>query len=218
MGDEVTTEAVQDNTEADTVESTSFLPEDLQGNKILSDFKDPGALANAYLEKHAAHSELAGKYTVPDGPDAYKLEIEDANEGKAFREMAHDLGMTQKQAQGLADRMKKVNTELSEAHDKTLSEAREAAVESLKGDWGDDYESKVEDAKKIVRTLGDETLSKWLDGTNLGDVVPFVRFCQKVSGLISEDSLEEGGHKPEVERSEDGTLVLAYPTMEADKE
>ena len=214
MGDEVTPDAAQDNTDSVTEESTSFLPEDLQGNELLSEYKTPAELANAFIEKHTAHTELAGKYAAPESPDAYKLEIENAEESKAFREMAHRLGMPQAMAQSLAEEMNKVNTEMNETQEKVLGEARDAAVESLKKDWGDDFDGKVEGAKKIVRTLGDENLAKWLDETHLGDVVPFVRFCQKVSTLISEDSLEEGGHKVEPERSEDGRLMLKYATME----
>jgi hypothetical protein len=217
MGDEVTTETTQDNTETVTEESTSFLPEDLQGNKLLSEYKTPAELANAFIEKHTAHTELTGKYAVPESPDAYKLEIENAEESKAFRDMAHRLGMPQQMAQSLAEEMSKVSTEMNEAQEKVLGEARDAAVESLKKDWGDSFDAKVEGAKKIVRTLGDENLSKWLDETNLGDVVPFVRFCQKVSALISEDSLEEGGHKAEPARTEDGRLMLGYPSMEESK-
>jgi hypothetical protein len=214
MGDEVTTETVQDNTDAVTEESTSFLPEDLQGNELLSGYKTPAELANAFIEKHTAHTELTGKYAAPESPDAYKLEIENAEESKAFREMAHRLGMPQDMAQGLAEEMNRVNTEMNESQEKVLGEAREAAVASLKKDWGDAFDANVEGAKKIVRTLGDENLSKWLDETQLGDVVPFVRFCQKVSTLISEDSLEEGGHKTEPERTEDGRLMLKYASME----
>jgi len=217
MGDEVTTDPVQDNTDPEPEESTSFLPEDLQGNELLSGYKTPAELANAFIEKHTAHTELTGKYAAPESPDAYKLEIENAEESKAFREMAHRLGMPQDMAKGLAEEMNRVNTEMNEAQEKVLGEAREAAVESLKKDWGDDFDGKVEGAKKIVRTLGDENLAKWLDETNLGDVVPFIRFCQKVSTLISEDSLEEGGHKTEPARTEDGRPMLRYSSME-DKE
>lgn len=213
MGDELNAD-VKDDTGNDGGQDTSFLPEELKGNELLSGYKTPAELANAFIEKHTAHTELTGKYAAPESPDAYKLEIENAEESKAFREMAHRLGMPQDMAQGLAEEMNRVNTEMNEAQEKILSEAREAAVASLKKDWGDSFDANVEGAKKIVRTLGDENLSKWLDETQLGDVVPFVRFCQKVSTLISEDSLEEGGHKTEPTRTEDGRLMLGYPSME----
>jgi len=103
MGDEVTADTEQADTESETVESTestSFLPEDLQGNELLSGYKTPAELANAFIEKHTAHTELTGKYAAPESPDAYKLEIENAEESKAFREMAHRLGMPQDMAKG----------------------------------------------------------------------------------------------------------------------
>ena len=217
--EEVTAPTDKDNTIVDEPKEGSWLPESLADHKVLKEYSSPEDLAKAHLDLHATKRELEKKTSVPESPEAYQLDLkgEDEKEAQAFRSLAHELGMTQKQAQGLLDRMAAINTEMSEAQEKQLTDAREAAVNSLKTDWQDDYDAKLEKAKALVRNHGDEALVNWLDETNLGDVVPFIRFCQKISTLISEDSLEEGGHQADIDRTEDGRLMIKYPTMEAKK-
>lgn len=215
MDEETTVDPAQDNTEAPVDEKTSFLPDDLQGNEALTGFKDPGELATAYLEKTTAYDELEKGHKPPDTPDAYELEIENEDDLKVFRQVSHESGLTQKQAVALAGKLAEINKANEAEHEKALKDARTEAEASLKKDWGDAFDANVEGAKKIVRTIGDENLSKWLDDTHMGDIIPLIRFCYKVSTLISEDSLEEGGHKTEPQRTEDGRPMLNYGSMEA---
>jgi len=217
MSEEATAEATQGNTET-AAANEPWLPEDLRENEALADFKEPGELAKAYVDKLTALSELEGQEKPPEKPDDYKLELEDKDALKNMQALAHKSGLTQSQAANFAKELQEINTQLEADQEKALTEAREAAETSLKKDWGDGFDGNLEAAKKVVRTLGDENFAKWLDETALGDVVPFVRFAHKVSTLLSEDSLVEGGHKAEPKnRNEEGDPVLHYPTMEKGK-
>lgn len=84
----------------------------------------------------------------PESAQGYNIEAEGADPGMvdAFKGMAHELGLTNKQAEALVQfdtARTKEYTEHSEA-------SREAASEALKKEWGSDYNNRLEGAKATI--------------------------------------------------------------------
>lgn len=134
--------------------------------------------------KALGRPEKFSDYGLPDNDFANKVAEE------MFR-----LGLSTKQAKGIADFVDKYAQENSDATNKANEEQLEAAAkearESLKKDWGKDYDLNIEVAKQAVADLKD-TIG--LDGDvldKLGDVIG-VDKAAKLFYLLGKEAASDG--------------------------
>ncbi len=104
-------------------------------------------------------SELHKKLGRPDEASKYKLGIEaptelDAQFQSSFSEKAFELGLSQKQAEALANWYQGTSEELIGSQNAQRQETSQVQLKELQAEWGNAYDQNVSQAKQAVRTLG----------------------------------------------------------------
>ena len=132
--------------------------------------------------------ESADKYTLPNVKLPEGLVVDDALRAN-FTARAHDLNLTNKQAEGLYEWW---NSQMGSAHT-TTSQAKavatQQALDGLKTEWGQAFESKLTEAKAAVAHYGDADLVAYLNDTGLGDDPRLIKTFAKLGAQLREDGL-----------------------------
>ena len=130
---------------------------------------------------------------VPEKPDGYKFEFgEDSQVDEAmlggFREIAHQLGITQEQAQKLAGfyeaQIKGMNATALEARTKQAVETEQGWLKEIKG--MPDFDSRKADADKAMEQFGNPELVELLNNTRLGSNPTIFKFVADVGKALGE--------------------------------
>jgi len=122
-------------------------------------------------------NEVYAKLGRPESADKYSLDVKsevvnlDENAIKSFTENAHQLGLNNKQAQGILEFYKN-NMEGTAQQSKIDTETAQAQAEQqLRQEWGRDFDGKVKQAGALAKAnINPEVLDMQLqDGTRIGD-------------------------------------------------
>jgi hypothetical protein len=95
----------------------------------------------------------------PESPDKYALPVPEGDDGSfatAAAPVLHQLGLTTKQAQGLAEWWNKASAARVEAEGEAFGKASEAEYNALKGEWGAAAAQNEELAKRALLKFGKE--------------------------------------------------------------
>ncbi len=95
----------------------------------------------------------------PESADKYELPVPDGDDGsfaQAAAPVLHELGLTTKQAKGLAEWWNQASSSRIEAADEAFSKQSEAEYAALKGEWGAAAAQNEELAKRAVLKFGKE--------------------------------------------------------------
>lgn len=205
----------------------SSLPEEIREAPSLLKYKDLSGLANAYLSaekmissKHLPVPETDDEYNKvysalgrPETADGYQFGLPeglqadwikeniDENWEKQFKEEAHRLGLSAKQATSLRDKFIK-DAYTSTAHNKETSEAyTKEANALLRKEWGNAYDNRVKAASLVVE-LADSSGSfgKFLKESGLSTHPEMVRFLGNL-GIQTIDDENLVGDKPGMGRT-----------------
>lgn len=133
-----------------------------------------------------------GKYSLqmPEGIEVDQ-ELLDALGGD-FKE----LGLTNGQAQKLADKFIEVQSKRMEERSNAWGETVSGWVETAKADkeiGGDKWDATVATAQRAVNTLGTPELKEYLNASFGGNHPELIRFMAKVGAMIKEDNPAAGG-------------------------
>ena len=190
------------------------IPEELRNDPNISKFTELEALAKSYVnatrmigqDKVAVPNnnstedqwnEVYDKLGRPESADKYKLEVKsdvvplDDSAIKQFAENAHQLGLNNKQAQGILEFYKN-SMESSAQQSKIDNETAQAnAEQELRKEWGSNYENNIKKAGSIAKAnMNPEVLDMELkDGTRLGDHPAIIKGFANIANLMSEDKL-----------------------------
>lgn len=189
----------------------AWVPEPLRGHKSLTKFKDPGALAESYvnLEKMVgnrvevpaddAPAEVkaawrtkigvpatADEYDAPSVPEGITLDSTVVSEA---RKQFHELGIPKTQAKKLMDwyivkEIERTNTILQER-----AEQHQQGMAALEKRWGAAAPRQIALCHRVVAELGGESVKKVLDETGAGNDPALVEFLAKIGGMMEEDKL-----------------------------
>lgn len=163
---------------------TSQLPEELRSNadvmKQLGKFGKIGELAKSYSElesklgnsivrpgKDASDDEVNAFYQKlgkPETADKYSI---DDTEAKDFKELAYKNNLTDEQAKGMYQAIKELGENVAKQNNEQLMQLAKATEESLKKEYGNDYQTKLELCKRGVMAYGGPGLGKKLQDTGL---------------------------------------------------
>lgn len=196
------------------------LPEDMRGDVSLKDIADIPALAKSYIHAQgmvgadkvvipkdgASDEEMTAFYTKlgrPETSDKYEIKNPDnIPEGfplsedlvKGFRENAHKLGLSSKQAGDLYTWF--LNDEIKVFNDakRENEEAVASATKQLRTDWAKAFDTKVSQIETMINTYGDDDLRNYLKETGVNNDARFIRFLGKVAENFGEDTLIGKGH------------------------
>jgi hypothetical protein len=190
------------------------IPEELRNDPNISKFTELEALAKSYVnatrmigqDKVAVPNnnstedqwnEVYDKLGRPESADKYQLYVKsdivplDDGAIKQFAENAHQLGLNNKQAQGILEFYKN-SMESSAQQSKIDNETAQAnAEQELRKEWGSNYENNIKKAGSIAKAnMNPEVLDMELkDGTRLGDHPAIIKGFANIANLMSEDKL-----------------------------
>jgi hypothetical protein len=196
-----------------TREWMTGLPADLTGDATLSRYDSIEALARGHVETKKALGEAGNRLAIPaadappeqweavfkaigrpDDASGYKFpEGADAQTVEGFGPVAHQLGLSQKQAEGLAAYDMQRMTDAMTA----IKTASEADLKTLKDELGSDYTAKEAVAQAAFQKLfGNEAgaLADHLDGI-VGSRA-LVEGFMKLGTMLGEHSRIDGEGEP----------------------
>jgi len=217
---ETTTEAPKQETQIEQPVPTvakswkEAISEEFREDPNIAKFTEIDALAKSYInatrmigqDKVAVPNnnstddqwnEVYDKLGRPESPDKYKLEANsdvvplDESAIKQFAENAHQLGLNNKQAQGILEFYKN-SMEGSAQQSRIDTETSQAQAEQeLRKEWGRSYDDNIKRAAQVAKAnmnaeILDLTLS---DGRRLGDHPEIIKGFANIANLMSEDKM-----------------------------
>src|SRR6056300_957401 len=190
------------------------IPEDLRNDPNISKFTELEALAKSYVnatrmigqDKVAVPNnnstddqwnEVYDKLGRPESPDKYQLDIKSEavplDEGaiKSFAENAHQLGLNNKQAQGILEFYKNSMEGSAQQNQVDMETAQANAEQELRKEWGRSYDENIKKAGAVAKAnMNEEILNMELkDGTRLGDHPAIIKGFASIANILSEDKL-----------------------------
>ena len=159
-------------------------------------------------------NQVYDKLGRPKSPADYKLPVPEGETGQ-FAEVAagkfHELGLTAKQAQGLAEWYNAQAQEMQSSQFNQLAQNSEQEMSSLQQEWGKEYDANIEAARRATRQFGLEapTLEKIENAIGTKEML---QLFAKIGKGVGEDSFVDGsrstgfGMSPEAARVRIGQL------------
>ena len=190
------------------------ISEEFRNDPNISKFTELDALAKSYInatrmigqDKVAVPNEnstddqwqeVYGKLGRPESPDKYKLEVKsdvvplDEGEIKSFAENAHQLGLNNKQAQGILEFYKNSMEGSAQQNQVDMETAQAQSEQELRKEWGGNYEANIKKAAAVAKANMDANIldMQLKDGTRLGDNPAIIKGFANIANLMSEDKL-----------------------------
>ena len=142
-------------------------------------------------------NEVYAKLGRPESADKYALdvksEIVNLDEGaiKSFTENAHQLGLNNKQAQGILEFYKNNMEQTAQQQSINTETAQADAEAQLRKEWGRSFDENIKRAGSLAKAnMSPELLDMQMkDGTRLGDHPEIIKGFANIANLISEDKI-----------------------------
>ena len=142
-------------------------------------------------------NEVYDKLGRPESADKYSLnaksEVVPIDEGaiKQFAENAHQLGLNNKQAQGILEFYKNNMEGMAQQAKVDTETAQVQSEQQLRQEWGREFESNIKKAGALAKAnMNPEILDMQLkDGMRLGDHPEIIKGFAKIAGMMSEDKI-----------------------------
>jgi hypothetical protein len=200
-----------------------MLPEDIRGNENLSKFESLEGLAKSYInaqqmigrdkipmpKSDEEWQDVYNRLGRPDSAEGYEFETVEVPEGfpmdeealGQFKSVAHENGLTAKQANALQKWYFEQNAGNFETMVRAAEDEMTAAQANLRTEWGNAYDQKLATAMRAVREFGGDELVANLEESGLGNntalVKTFAEIGAKISGDVSiEGNASEGNRTP----------------------
>ena len=193
------------------------LPEEIRDHPSLQSINDVGNLGLSYvnaqrligadkipLPKNPTEDDLSNIYSKlgrPDEPSGYAIQADGQilTEGdvNTYTDIAHKLGLSKTQANGILDYYRSSIQQTTEAMSKDSEQQRQQIEQSLKAEWGADYDAKVTQANRAVSDIAGEDLLQMVleDGTKVGNhpafIKAFANFADFKNSVTKEDTISE---------------------------
>lgn len=192
------------------------LPDDIRQDPSLAMFKDPSALAKSWVnaqkmvgaDKVVMPNEKSSeeewnafyqKLGRPESPDKYEIKAPEGMQldetiTNGFKQVAHKLGLSPKQAAGLAEWKFGADSESQKAQAAAeinqLRESIQGYAQKLGGE--EKYKARVEDARVAVRALANPELTEFLKTSGLGSRPEMIEFFAELKSMMGEDKIRDG--------------------------
>ncbi len=194
------------------------LPDDLKDNENLNQYENIGALAKAVLEAQEgsngefaapgeddaeAWGELFNKLGRPENSENYELDSKLSDDVETnLRTVAHDMGLSQKQFSQLAEIMGPSNEAVQLFDKATFKGTAEECEKSLKLEFGEKYDQKMNLMKRGGKAVLNEDLDKVFRQFGQYNNPKIVKALITLGESIAED-VPPGGSNP-VKEADDG--------------
>lgn len=193
------------------------LPEEIREHPSLQSINDVGNLGLSYvnaqrligadkipLPKNPTEDDLNNIYSKlgrPEQPSGYAIQADGQilteTDVNTYTDIAHKLGLSKTQASGILDYYRSSIQQTTEAMSKDSEQQRQQIEQSLKAEWGADYDAKVTQANRAVADIaGQDLLDMTLqDGTKVGNHPAFIKafsnFAAFKNSVTKEDTISE---------------------------
>jgi len=150
---------------------------------------------DASQERWDAYYNAMGR---PESPDDYELPqvSEQMPNGEEFsnwfREWAHSVGLSNRQARQAFEKFGQRADQSLEAARKAETERKVEGMEKLRGEWGDKYDGRLELANRTYQSLTSEEARTELAQLNLLENPAIIKMFADLGDLVSEDALPGG--------------------------
>lgn len=188
------------------------IPPEYKDEKTLASYKDFGAFVKSAVEAQKLigasirlpsekdppeeatkkWQEIYTKLGRPETPEQYAASLPvieglqwDPAVETAFKQTAHQLGLTTPQLKGVLDFYGQTVVQQMEAGLKTLKESRAA----LEQEWGPRTDYNLQLAQKAMAHYGDADLAARLDQTGWGNDPALVKLFAKLGAELAEDGI-----------------------------
>ena len=152
----------------------------------------------------------AGQFKTPDSPEGYGvslprdlpdgLQLDEAGEARfdEFKRAMHAAGAPPAAVQAASDWYFATTAQLQAHEARAAVETREAAEATLRGEWGRDYDRKLNHAERAAAEFGGEDFAQFVetakvDGATLGDHPAFLKVFAAIGKRLGEDVPHAGG-------------------------
>lgn len=164
----------------------------------------------------------------PESPDKYDLKVPEGSKidpefHKAFKETLHKSGILPSQGQKMMDWYQGEVAKAEKAFADSQAKAQEEAVGSLKKEWGNAFETKIQKANAGLKLILDEAQANEIaNDPVLANHPKFIRLAAKLGEMVSEDrnAGDKGAglprlHSPEEAQKEINRIMgdKAHPFM-----
>lgn len=191
---------------SDNQDWRSSLPDELKNDATLQNFKDVESLAKTVVHQQKVlgsripipktdeeKSELYTKLGRPESGEAYDFIIPDTHKShfnedqvKEFRNVAHQIGLNNEQTKALIDfQVKSVDHEI-QRQSTDLTVTKQATEDTLKKEWGYDYDKQVRNAQRALQVYGNEELNELMNG-EAGNIPAVIKLFAKLGSEVTED-------------------------------
>lgn len=167
--------------------------EALRVSKLTDEEKAAEEQAKKDAEAAQANDKAPDEYADFKVPEGMPVDADLLND---FKPVAKELGLSQDKAQKLIDLYAgKVAPMMAQRQAEAWGKQLEAWASECKADkeiGGDKYDAAVEDAKRVVNTLGTSELKKVFDDYGLGNNPELVRVFSRMAKYLKEDTFVDG--------------------------
>ena len=142
-------------------------------------------------------NEVYDKLGRPESADKYSLNAKsevvpiDEQAIKQFAENAHQLGLNNKQAQGILEFYKNNMEGMAQQAKVDTETAQAQSTQELRQEWGREFDTNIKKAGALAKAnMNPEILDMQLkDGMRLGDHPEIIKGFAKIAGMMSEDKI-----------------------------
>ena len=142
-------------------------------------------------------NEVYNKLGRPESADKYSLNAKsevvpiDEQAIKQFAENAHQLGLNNKQAQGILEFYKNNMEGMAHQAKVDTETAQAQSTQQLRQEWGREFDTNIKKAGALAKAnMNPEILDMQLkDGMRLGDHPEIIKGFAKIAGMMSEDKI-----------------------------
>ena len=184
----------------------SSLSDELKNDSTLANIKDVESAAKTLIHQQKMlgsripmpktdeeRSELYTKLGRPNDASGYKVEVPQSHESyfqednlNEFKNVAHNIGLNQSQVDALLNyQLKTIDNDVSKEGSR-IAVGKQETENSLKQEWGYDYDKQVRNAKRALEVYGDPELQQLMQG-EAGNNPAVVKFFARIGKDITED-------------------------------
>ena len=195
------------STEGDNQDWKSTLSDDLKNDPTLSNFKDVESLAKTVVHQQKVlgsripipktdeeKMEVYNKLGRPETADKYEVSIptdykqympeEQVNQ---FKNVAHSIGLNNEQVNALIEYQKNTIDYELKNQPARFDAGRKQSEQTLKEEWGYDYDKNVAKAKRAMAVYGDDDIKQLLSTTEAGNHPAVIKMFARLGEDITED-------------------------------
>ena len=202
----VAQETVLGPSESDNQDWKSTLSEDLRNDPTLKNFKDVESLAKTVVHQQKQmgnripipktpeeHMEVYNKLGRPETADKYEVAVPETHteyigedQINQFKNVAHNIGLNNEQVKQLIDFQVKNIDAQAQRYQTDIAVQKQHTEESLKKEWGHEYDMNVRNARRALQVYGDPEITELMNG-EAGNIPAVVKMFARLGKDVTED-------------------------------